>query len=45
MAATVTIQSVTKISSVVCEKSRPNEMSAMANPKMKSSQVVLKTPW
>ena len=44
MAATVTIPSVTKISSLVCEKRRPNEMSAMAKPKMKSSQVVLKTP-
>lgn len=40
----MTIQSVTNISSLVCEKSRPNEMSAIANPKMKSSQVVLKTP-
>ena len=44
MAATVTIQSVTKISSLVCEKRRPNEMSAIKNPKMKSSQVILKTP-
>jgi len=41
---TVTIKSVVKISSLVCEKRRPNEMAAMENPQMKSTQVTLKTP-
>ena len=42
--ATVTIQSVVKISSLVCEKRRPNEMAAMENPQMKSTHATSKTP-
>lgn len=38
----VTIQSVIRISSSVCENSRASEIAAMKKPKMKSTQVILK---